>query len=69
MAAYFIVDIDIQDMDRMREYREAVPGIPRKYGGRYLVRAGRWEVMEGHGQPKRVVVLEFPERRTGKAVV
>ena len=25
MAAYFIVDIDIKDTDRMREYREAVP--------------------------------------------
>ena len=66
MAAYFIVDIDIKDMDRMQEYREAVPGTIQKYGGRYLVRAGRWEVLEGHWQPKRVVVLEFPSIEQAK---
>lgn len=66
MAAYFIVDIDIKDMDRMREYREAVPRTIQKYGGRYLVRAGRWEVVEGHWQPKRVVVLEFPSVEQAK---
>jgi uncharacterized protein (DUF1330 family) len=37
MAAYFIVDIDIKDMDRMQEYREAVPRTIQNYGGRYLV--------------------------------
>lgn len=59
MAAYFIVDIDIKDTDGMQEYREAVPRTIQKYGGRYLVRGGRWEVVEGHWQPRRVVVLEF----------
>ena len=66
VAAYFIVDIDIGDMDRMQEYREAVPRTIEKYGGRYLVRTGRWEVLEGHWQPKRVVVLEFPSVEQAK---
>ena len=48
VAAYFSVDIDIRDVDRMQEYREAVPRTIEKYGGRYLVRAGRWEVVEGN---------------------
>ena len=60
IAAYFIVDIDIKDTDRMQEYREAVPRTIQRYGGRYLVRAGRWEVVERSWQSKRVVVLEFP---------
>ena len=33
MAAHF-VDIDVKDMDRMQEYREAVPRTIQKYGGR-----------------------------------
>lgn len=66
MAAYFIVDIDIKDMHQMQEYREAVPRTIRKYRGRYLVRGGRWELVEGHWQPKRVVVLEFPSLEQAK---
>ena len=66
VAAYFIVDIDIGDMDRMQEYREAVPRTIEKYGGRYLVRTGVPEVVEGHWQPKRVVVLEFPSVEQAK---
>ena len=66
MAPYFIVDIDIKDMDQMLEYREAVPRTIQKYGGRYLARAGRWEVVEGQWQPKSVVVLEFPSVEQAK---
>jgi uncharacterized protein (DUF1330 family) len=60
MAAYFVVDIDIKDMEGMREYSDAVPATIQKYGGRYLVRSGKWEALEGNWKPKRVVVLEFP---------
>ena len=66
MAAYFIVDIDIKDMEGMREYREAVPRTIQKYGGRYLVRAGRRELVEGNWQPKRAVVVEFPSFEQAK---
>jgi uncharacterized protein (DUF1330 family) len=66
MAAYFIVDIEIKDADGMREYREAVPATIQKYGGRYLVRAGKWEALEGSWRPKRVVVLEFPSVEQAK---
>lgn len=66
MAAYFIVDIDIRDMEGMREYRDAVPATIQKYGGRYLVRAGKWEAPEGSWRPKRVVVLEFPSVEQAK---
>ena len=44
----------------MKEYREAVPRTIQKYGGRYLERA------EGHWQPKRVVVPEFPSVEQAK---
>jgi len=31
-----------------------------QYGGRYIVRGGEMNVLEGSWQPTRVVVLEFP---------
>ena len=66
MAAYFIVDVDIHDIAGMREYIERVPGIVGKFGGRYLVRGGNYEVLEGQWRPARVVVVEFPNVEQAK---
>ena len=60
MPAYFIVDIDVTDPAAFEEYRKAVPATVEKYGGKFLVRGGRLEVLEGSWRPKRVVVTEFP---------
>jgi uncharacterized protein (DUF1330 family) len=66
MAAYFIVDLDVHDPAGMREYLERVPGTLTKYGGRYIVRGGQFEVVEGDWQPTRVVMLEFPSMEQAK---
>lgn len=66
MAAYFIVEIDVQDAAAFEEYRKQVPATIAKYGGRYLVRGGRTETLEGDWHPKRVVVLEFPSLEQAK---
>jgi len=66
MAAYFVVDLEIFDADLMRDYRERVPDVIRKYGGRYLVRGGKFESMEGSWAPKRLVLLEFPNMEQAK---
>jgi len=60
MAAYLVVDIQIRDSARFEEYRKLVPATIAKYGGKYLVRGGSFEVLEGDWQPRRVVILEFP---------
>ena len=60
MAAYLIVDLDVKDQAALESYRRAVPATIEKYGGRFLVRGGAFEVLEGDWTPKRVVVLEFP---------
>ena len=36
-----------------------VPSSLTAYGGRFVVRGGACETLEGSGQPKRMVVLEF----------
>ena len=66
MAAYFIVDVDVQNPAGMREYLEKVPGTLQPYGGRYIVRGGKFEVIEGDWQPSRVVMLEFPNMEQAK---
>lgn len=59
MAAYFLVDVDISDAAGFEEYRSLVPAVIEKYGGKYIVRGGRFEQVEGEWQPKRLVLLEF----------
>jgi uncharacterized protein (DUF1330 family) len=60
MAAYVIVDLDVKNAEALESYRRAVPATIEKYGGRFLVRGGACEVLEGDWTPKRVVLLEFP---------
>ena len=66
MAAYLIVDIDIRDAAGLQEYRERVPATLTKYGGRFIVRGGKFEKLEGNWEPKRLVLLEFPSVKQAK---
>ncbi len=60
MAAYFIVDVDIKNASAYEGYKQAAADSIANYGGRYLVRGGKHEVLEGKWQPTRLVILEFP---------
>jgi uncharacterized protein (DUF1330 family) len=59
MAAYIIVEIDIVDPAGYEEYKKLAGATVEKYGGKYVVRGGRTEVLEGDWEPKRIVVLQF----------
>lgn len=61
MSAYLIVGLDVHDEETMQKYRELVSPNIAAYGGRYLVRGGALEVLEGNWAPRRTVVLEFPD--------
>ena len=60
MAAYIIAELEVTDPATFDEYRKGVPSTIAAYGGRYLVRGGALESLEGGWTPKRMVVLEFP---------
>jgi uncharacterized protein (DUF1330 family) len=60
MPAYLIANVNVQDPATFEEYRQQVPATIAKHGGRYLVRGGRVERLEGSWNPTRLVVLEFP---------
>ena len=66
MPAYFLVDLDVTDPAGFDEYRKLVPATIQQYGGRYLVRGGAVETLEGDWQPTRIVVLEFPSVEQAK---
>ena len=56
-AAYLIVEMNISDPERYKQYMAAAPAAVKAAGGEYLVRGGRHETLEGDWQPHRVAVL------------
>ena len=60
MPAYVIADIDVHDAEAYREYVALVPGSIEPFGGRFVVRGGEHETLEGEWRPRRLVVIEFP---------
>ena len=66
MPAYIIVEIEIFDPVGYEEYKNLAGATVEKYGGKYIVRGGKTEVLEGDRQPKRIVVLEFESAQRAK---
>jgi uncharacterized protein (DUF1330 family) len=67
MAAYVVVEVEVKDPDRYARYREMVPPSLAKYGGRFVVRGGKTETLEGDWSPKRFVIVEFASLEKAKA--
>lgn len=67
MASYIIVDMDVTDPVGILEYRKLAEASVIRYGGRFIVRGGHAEALEGGWTPKRMVVLEFPSTEQAKA--
>ncbi len=60
MAAFVIVDVSIQDLVAYEDYKKLTPEAVAAYDGRFVVRGGQTETLEGEWKPERIVVLEFP---------
>ena len=60
MPAYVVVEVDVRDAARYEDYKRLAPPAIAAYGGRYLARGGRTDVLEGDAGPGRLVILEFP---------
>jgi uncharacterized protein (DUF1330 family) len=61
MVACVIADTDIHDHKTYDEYKRQVLSTIAKFGGRFLVRGGPHEILEGRWRPHRIVVIEFPD--------
>ncbi|MFQ5937968.1 MAG: DUF1330 domain-containing protein [Acidiferrobacterales bacterium] len=60
MPAYWIVRMNVTNAEPYEEYKKRTPAALAKYGGRFLARGGRVEVLEGDVPPARIVLIEFP---------
>jgi uncharacterized protein (DUF1330 family) len=61
VTAYVLVDVDVSDPEQYDRYKPLAAASVERYGGRYIVRGGGCEVLEGDRVPNRLVVLEFPD--------
>ena len=66
MPAYVIVDIEILDPVGYEEYKKLAGATVESYGGKYIARGGRTEVLEGDWNPKRIVILQFESMQRAK---
>ena len=66
MAAYVISEVKARDNTLFDAYRKLAAASIAKYGGRYLVRGGALELIEGGPEPKTMIVVEFPSMARAK---
>jgi uncharacterized protein (DUF1330 family) len=65
--AYIVVEMKITDPEQYKQYMAAAPAVVASYGGEYLVRGGRHQVLEGDWKPERLAVLRFPSVEQARA--
>ena len=66
MAAYIIVEVTVHDEKAYEEYKQLTPAAIAAYDGKFVVRGGNAQALEGDWQPQRVVVLQFPTVQKAK---
>ena len=59
MAGFVIIDVDITDAERYGEFMENVTATVEAHGGKFAVRGGAFDVIEGNWTPNRLALLEF----------
>ena len=67
MAAYVIVEMEVTDAQAIEEYRKLAGVSVTAHGGRFIVRGGKTETLEGAWHPMRLVMLEFPNTDQARA--
>jgi uncharacterized protein (DUF1330 family) len=66
MTAYVIASVNITDPEKYKGYQALTPGAIAAHGGKFVVRGGAMEVLEGEWPRPRVVVLEFESMDAAK---
>jgi uncharacterized protein (DUF1330 family) len=67
MPAYMIVEVKVNDAVKYEDYKKLTPGSLKPFGGKFIVRGGKTELIEGTQEPQRIVILEFENSEKAKA--
>ena len=67
MSAYVIASVNVTDPDKYKNYMVLSPAAITAAGGKFIVRGGNLEILEGDWSRSRVVVVEYPTREAAKA--
>ena len=62
MSVYLVAMVKVNDVETYKKYTAQTPGIAKKYGGKFLARAGAVEAVEGEPFNDRLVLVEFPSK-------
>lgn len=63
---YVIADIEVTDPDAYEDYKRLSSAAAEKYHGRWLVRGGAIDLLEGDWEPHRLVVVEFEDEEAAR---
>jgi uncharacterized protein (DUF1330 family) len=61
MPAYFVAEVEVTNPAGYEPYRALAGASIAKYGGRFVTRGGKTELLEGAPEPQRVVIIEFAD--------
>ena len=66
MPAYIIAEVEVTNPTGYEAYRPLAGASVAQYGGKFVVRGGKAELIEGTKEPARIVVIEFPDTAAAK---
>ncbi|GAA4439072.1 DUF1330 domain-containing protein [Pontibacter saemangeumensis] len=67
MSAYVLVEVEVTDPATYEDYKQLTPASLVPYDGKFVVRGGAYETLEGDWKPQRIVLLQFPSVERAKA--
>jgi uncharacterized protein (DUF1330 family) len=67
MPAYIIAEISIHNPLEYEDYKKLTPQSLKPFDGKFIVRGGKAEILEGEWKPERIVTIEFPTLEKAKA--
>lgn len=66
MAAYIVVEVEIKNPIEYEGYKKLSGPSVEAFGGKFIVRGGKTESLEGDWNPERFVIIEFPSVERAK---
>jgi uncharacterized protein (DUF1330 family) len=66
MPAYILAEVEVTNPAGYESYRPLAGASVAQYGGKFVIRGGKAELVEGSRQPARIVVIEFADNAAAK---